>query len=185
MPQTVYDHGRMAGYSETPLPQKLGLKPGSRFGIFAAPKSIRATLGTLPDGVTTTDAARAASPLDVILCFAESRSALERLLPRAVRRLEPNGGLWVCWPKKASGVATDVTEADVRRLGLSAGLVDNKVCAIDEIWSGLRLVMRRVDRPKATRSPRIAERARSAAPKTSGATASPKPRAKITTKPRG
>ena len=144
----------MAGYSGTPLPQKLGLKPGSRFGTFAAPKSLAAALGTLPAGVTATDAARGSSALDVILCFAESRAALERLLPRAQRRLDPNGGLWVCWPKKASGISSDVTENDVRHLGLAAGLVDNKVCAIDAIWSGLRFVVRLADRPKPEKPPK-------------------------------
>jgi hypothetical protein len=143
----------MAGYSGTPLPQKLGLKPGARLGTLAAPKNFNATLGPLPHGVTVTDATRGASELDVILCFAESCAALHKLFRRAHGRLEPSGGLWVCWPKKASGVATDVTEASVRRLGLDAGLVDNKVCAIDEVWSGLRMVVRVSDRPKATRSP--------------------------------
>jgi hypothetical protein len=142
----------MAGYSGTPLPLKLGLKPGARFGLFAAPKSFAKALGALPAGVTVTDAARGAASLDVILCFVDSRAALERLLPRAQRRLDPSGGLWVCWPKKASGVVTDVSETDVRRLGLEAGLVDNKVCAIDDVWSGLRLVVRLADRPKAARS---------------------------------
>ena len=144
----------MAGYSGTPLAQKLGLKPGARFGSFAAPKNLGLRLGTLPQGVTLTDAARGASALDVILCFATSRAELVRLLPRARKRLDPNGGLWICWPKKASGVTTDVTEADVRKLGLDTGLVDNKVCAIDEIWSGLRMVVRVGDRPSAARSPR-------------------------------
>jgi hypothetical protein len=158
----------MAGYSGTPLPQKLGLKPGARFGAFAAPKHFGAALGALPQGVTLTDAARGVSPLDVIVCFTESASALMRLFPRAHKRLDPHGGLWVCWPKKASGIVTDVTETDVRRLGLSAGLVDNKVCAIDDVWSGLRMVVRVADRPRATSliSPaRPAERARSIKPK--------------------
>ncbi|HWZ88218.1 MAG TPA: hypothetical protein VNW92_05190 [Polyangiaceae bacterium] len=157
---------RMAGYSGTPLPQKLGLKPGARFGIFAAPKSFGATLGTLPPGVTWTDAARGTSSLDVIVCFARSRAELERLLPRAQRRLDPSGGLWICWPKKASGIATDVTEAEVRGLGLAAGLVDNKVCAIDEVWSGLRMVVRVADRPKALESA-PAQQPRAARPKSS------------------
>jgi hypothetical protein len=139
----------MAGYSGTPLPKKLGLVAGSRFGAFAAPKALRATLGPLPAGVTLVDAARGTSPLDVILCFAASRAELERLFPRAQRRLDPHGGLWLCWPKRSSGVSTDVGEADVRRLGLDAGLVDNKVCAIDEVWSGLRMVVRVAARPKA------------------------------------
>ena len=161
----------MAGYSGTPLPQKLGLKPGARFGIFAAPKNFSRVLGALPPGVTATDAARGTSTLDVILCFAASRSALERLLPRAHRRLDPNGGLWICWPKKASGIATDVTEAEVRQLGLARGLVDNKVCAVDDVWSGLRMVVRVADRPRALGAPRTPKRV-SAQPKTSGKTAS-------------
>jgi hypothetical protein len=161
---------RMAGYSGTPLPQKLGLKPGARFGVFAAPKNFGATLGALPAGVTWTDAARGTSSLDVILCFASSRAALERLLPRAQHRLDPSGGLWVCWPKKASGLSTDVTEAEVRRLGLAAGLVDNKVCAIDEVWSGLRMVVRVADRPKTLESAR-APKPRAARPKSSRETA--------------
>jgi len=139
----------MAGYSGTPLPQKLGLKPGARFGTYAAPADFARTLGALPPGVSQTDGARGRSPLDVIVCFAESRAALEKLLPRAQQRLDPSGGLWICWPKKASGRTTDVTEADVRRLGLAQGLVDNKVCAVDEIWSGLRLVVRLANRPSA------------------------------------
>jgi hypothetical protein len=142
----------MAGYSGTPLPRKLGLGPGSRFGVYAAPQGFGAALGALPQGVTLTDATRGKTALDVILCFADSRRALEQLLPRAQRRLDPNGGLWICWPKKASGIATDVTEADVRRLGLEAGLVDNKVCAIDATWSGLRMVVRLADRPPLTRA---------------------------------
>ena len=141
----------MAGYSGTPLPQKLGLKQGARFGALAAPKTFAKTLGPLPQGVKLSDAARGASLLDVIVCFVDSCAALERLLPRAERRLDPAGGLWICWPKKASGVVSDVTEADVRRVGLATGLVDNKVCAIDEVWSGLRLVVRVADRPKAKR----------------------------------
>jgi hypothetical protein len=139
----------MAGYSSTPLPRKLGLKPGSRFGIYGGPKDFGNALGALPRGVTVSRAMHGRTALDVILCFADSQRALERLLPRAQRRLAPTGGLWICWPKKASGIATDVTEAGVRRLGLEAGLVDNKVCAIDETWSGLRMVIRLADRPKA------------------------------------
>lgn len=137
----------MAGYSGSPLPQKLGLKPGARLGTYAAPKNLGALLGALPPDVTIKDGARGSSSFDVILCFAESQAALARSFPRAHERLDPHGGLWVCWPKKASGIATDLTENDVRALGLSAGLVDNKVCAIDEVWSGLRLVVRVANRP--------------------------------------
>jgi hypothetical protein len=143
----------MAGYSGTPLPQNLGLKPGARLGVLAAPKNLQQTLGPLPAGVTLTDATRGAATLDVILCFVESRAALERLFPRAQRRLDPSGGLWICWPKKASGIKTDVTETEVRKLGLAAGLVDNKVCAIDDVWSGLRMVVRLADRAKTAKRP--------------------------------
>ncbi|HEX7452612.1 MAG TPA: DUF3052 family protein [Polyangiaceae bacterium] len=146
----------MAGYSGTPLPQKLGLKAGARLGLMSAPKGFAQTLGALPPGVATSDATRGNSPLDVIVCFAPSRAELARLLPKAHKRLHPSGGLWICWPKKASGVVTDVSENDVRNAGLAAGLVDNKVCAVDEVWSGLRLVFRVQDRPKAggtTRTP--------------------------------
>jgi hypothetical protein len=138
----------MAGYSGTPLTQKLGLKANLRFGVWAAPDGFAQQLGALPAGVRVSDASRGASALDVIVCFVASLAELERILARARKRLAPDGGLWLCWPKKASGVKTDVGENDVRRLGLAAGLVDNKVCAIDEIWSGLRLVVRVRDRPK-------------------------------------
>ena len=139
----------MAGYSGTPLPQKLGLKAGARLGLMGAPQGFAQTLGALPPGVATSDATRGSSPLDVIVCFAPSRAELARMLPKAHKRLDANGGLWICWPKKASGVVTDVGENDVRNAGLAAGLVDNKVCAVDEVWSGLRLVFRVKDRPKA------------------------------------
>jgi hypothetical protein len=139
----------MAGYSGTPLAQKLGLKAGARLGLMSAPKGFARTLGALPPGVTTSDATRGSSELDVMVCFASSRAELVRMLPKAHKRLHPSGGLWICWPKKASGVASDVTENDVRNLGLAAGLVDNKVCAVDQTWSGLRLVVRLEDRPKA------------------------------------
>ncbi len=152
----------MAGYSGTPLPKKLGLKADGRLGTFAAPKNLGALLGALPKGVSVADGARGSSPFDVILCFADSRAALARLFPRALHaRLDPHGGLWVCWPKKSSGIPTDLTENDVRTFGLSAGLVDNKVCAIDEVWSGLRMVVRVANRTSAA----------AAAPKTSRKTA--------------
>jgi hypothetical protein len=106
-------------------------------------------LGVLPPGVTSSDATRGRAPLDVIVCFAASRADLVRMLPSARKRLHPGGGLWICWPKRASGLVTDVGENDVRSLGLAAGLVDNKVCAVDAVWSGLRLVVRLADRPRA------------------------------------
>jgi hypothetical protein len=137
----------MAGYSGTPLPKKLGIASGTRLGSWGAPAGFPSALGELPTGVTTSDISRGRRPLDVLLCFVRSRADLVRMLPVAKARLDPSGGLWICWPKKSSGVVTDVTEDHVRALGLASGLVDNKVCAVDEIWSGLRLVVRLKDRP--------------------------------------
>jgi hypothetical protein len=137
--------GPAAGYSGTPLVRKLGIKPGARLALIGAPEGFDATLGELPEGVATRQAAR--GPLDVIVAFFVDRSTLERRLTALRAALDPSGGLWVAWPKRASGVATDLTEDVVRELGLAAGLVDNKVCAIDAVWSGLRLVYRLADRP--------------------------------------
>jgi len=142
----------MAGYSGTPLPQKLGLKPGARFGLVKPPADFARTLGALPAGVAARAVSAGKSQFDVIVCFAPTMAELARRLPALKARLDPAGGLWIAWPKKtrkpASGLATDVTETDVRAVGLAAGLVDNKVCAIDDVWSGLRFVFRLVDRPK-------------------------------------
>ncbi len=135
---------RPAGYSGTPLPKKLGINEGSRVAFPGAPYGFAAPLGDLPDGVAVRRQVR--GPLDVIVFFTRSRKELTARLPRLRAALEPAGGLWIAWPKRASGVATDVTEDVVRELGLAAKLVDNKVCAIDETWSGLRLVIRRADR---------------------------------------
>jgi hypothetical protein len=134
-----------AGYSGTPLPRKLAIKPGARVALLGAPAGFEQTLGELPDGVTILRSAR--GPLDVIVSFQTQRADLERRLPPLRAALDPAGGLWIAWPKRASGVATDLTENVVRELGLAAGLVDNKVCAIDEVWSGLRFVYRLRDRP--------------------------------------
>jgi hypothetical protein len=136
-----------AGYSGTPLVRKLGINPGSRLGLLRAPGGFDTTLGELPYGVSVRRRAR--GPLDVIVAFYSRRSELEQRLPALRACLDPAGGLWIAWPKRASGVATDVSENVVRELGLAAGLVDNKVCAIDEVWSGLRLVFRLRDRPQA------------------------------------
>jgi hypothetical protein len=142
----------MAGYSGTPLPRKLGVKPGARMGLLRSPGDFSITLGALPDGVVISDAIRGKGPFDVVVCFARTLGELSRDLGVLVRKLDPAGGLWIAWPKKASGLATDVSEVEVRRLGLGTGLVDNKVCAIDDVWSGLRFVVRVVDRPKAKTS---------------------------------
>jgi hypothetical protein len=134
-----------AGYSGTPLPRKLGIKPGARLALVGAPDSFDATLGELPEGVAVRRRLR--GPVDVIVAFYVRRAELARRLGVLRDSLEPAGGLWIAWPKRASGVATDLDENVVRELGLAAGLVDNKVCAIDEVWSGLRLVYRLRDRP--------------------------------------
>ena len=136
-----------AGYSGTPLPQKLGIKPRSHVALVNAPAGFSRTLGALPTDARVESIRVDGQPHDVIVLFCANRRALERSFKAAARRLEPAGGLWVSWPKKASGVATDLTEDVVRAVGLAAGLVDNKVCAIDATWSGLRFVYRKKDRP--------------------------------------
>jgi hypothetical protein len=137
----------VAGYSGTPLPRKLGIKPGHRLGLIGAPEGFDATLGELPGDVAVRRRAR--GPLDVVVAFFVERVALERRVGALKGTLDPAGGLWIAWPKRASGVATDLDENVVRELGLAAGLVDNKVCAIDAVWSGLRFVYRVRDRPSA------------------------------------
>ena len=129
-----------AGYSQRSLVDKLGIKPGARIAILHAPRGYRATLGKLPRGVTVTSAARGV--LSFIQFFTVDRAILERQLPALLRVLAPDGALWVSWPKKASGVPTDMTEDVVRAIALPTGLVDVKVAAVDDVWSGLKLVRR-------------------------------------------
>jgi len=133
--------------SKTPLPQKLGIKPGSSLYVLNGPGQFLKMLEPIPDGVRFVSRAE---NLDLIVLFAASSADLGPF-DSLVNALEPSGGLWVAWPKKASGVPTDLSFEIVQQLGLSGGLVDNKVCAIDEIWTGLRFVHRRETRPK-TRS---------------------------------
>jgi hypothetical protein len=135
----------VAGYSGTPLSRKLGIKEGDRLAFPSAPAGFAELLGELPSG--TTVRSRVAGPLDVIVFFTRRRSELERRLPALRRAMDPAAGLWIAWPKRSSGVETDVAEGVVRELGLANRLVDNKVCAIDDVWSGLRLVIRLKDRP--------------------------------------
>jgi hypothetical protein len=139
-----------AGYSGTPLPRKLGVKPGARVALINAPDGFDATLGELPENVTVIR--RALRPCDLIVAFFARRAALVRRLPTLRDALDPAGGLWIAWPKRASGMATDLGEGSIRELGLRAGLVDNKICAIDETWSGLRFVYRLADRPSERRT---------------------------------
>ena len=130
-----------AGYSGTPLPRKLGIKPGHRVALLGAPHGFEAeTLGELPGDVRVTR--RAGGKADVIVSFHTRRAELERRLPALRALMVPAAGLWVAWPKRASKVETDITEDVVREIALPTGLVDNKVCAIDATWSGLRLVIR-------------------------------------------
>jgi hypothetical protein len=127
-----------AGYSGTPLPRKLGIKPGHRVALLGAPDGFE--LGELPDGVQLKR--RAAGKADVIVAFHTRGADLERRLPALRTLMDPAAGLWIAWPKRASKLGTDITEDVLREIALPTGLVDNKVCAIDETWSGLRLVIR-------------------------------------------
>ncbi len=134
-----------AGYSGTPLPTKLGIRPGSRVLLTGAPEGfVEDTLGPLPGVELHRRAGRA--PYDVVLVFAPDHRALAARFDPARRRLTTAGGLWVAWPKRSGALATDLDENVVREFGLATGLVDNKVCAIDATWSGLRFVVRLQDR---------------------------------------
>jgi hypothetical protein len=135
-----------AGYSGTPLPRKLGIGEGSTVAIVNDPGNALALLAPLPHGVTMTVDAESA---DVTLFFTRARSELAARIGKLGRAVFPDRALWIAWPKRASGVATDMTEDVVREVALPLGLVDNKVCAIDATWSGLRLVWRRERRTPA------------------------------------
>ncbi len=134
----------MAGYSGTPLPRKLGIKTGLRIAFVNAPDGFRDALGPLPDRVDVRGRAR--GPLDIVVFFTLDRAELARRMPRLRAALDPAGALWIAWPKRASKVPTDLTEDVVRELALAHRLVDVKVIAIDETWSGLKLVIRVPDR---------------------------------------
>ncbi|MEU7893918.1 hypothetical protein AB0B45_13750 [Nonomuraea sp. NPDC049152] len=127
----------MAGYSGTPLPQKLGIKPGHRVLVVDAPCDLDIPAYHRRPG---------REPYDVILIFCADAATLHQRFGKAAARLVKNGGLWVCWPKRAGGVPTDLSDDHVREYGLAQGLVDNKVAAIDGTWSGLRFVYRLADR---------------------------------------
>ena len=129
------------GYSGTPLPKKLGIKPGHRLLLLSAPEPFELDL---PEDVKVGRAARGKA--DVIVSFHTARADLARRMPKLREAMEPAAGLWIAWPKRASKVPTDLTEDVVRELALANRLVDNKVAALDEKWSGLRLVIRLKDR---------------------------------------
>jgi hypothetical protein len=131
-------------YSGTPLYKKLGIKEGARVSLVGAPEGFESALAPLPPGVSITTSVRATR--DIIVFFTSRRSMLERRFGALAGKLAPTGGLWIAYPKKASGVATDVTFEAVQATGLEAGLVDNKSIAVDEVWSGVRFVFRLEDR---------------------------------------
>ena len=135
----------MAGYSGTPLPQKLGIKPQFKVAFFELPGDVKTALKkTLSDCKLANDGQ---GQLDFAMIFINSQAKMQQQFPSFARRLAPAGILWVSWPKKTSGMVTDLNENDVRRIGLLAGLVDVKVCAVSEVWSGLKFVIRVKDRP--------------------------------------
>jgi hypothetical protein len=128
----------MAGYSKTPLPQKLGIQEGSRVRVINPPDHfLRDRLGVKY---------QAQKKADVVMLFVFNATELEKQLRRAKSFMEPHSGLWICWPKLAAGYPTDLVEDLIREIVLPTGLVDNKVCAIDDFWSGLRFVVRLKDR---------------------------------------
>jgi hypothetical protein len=131
----------MAGYSGTPLAKKLGIKEGHRVVLLGAPSGFADTLEPLPPVIVVTSLRGA--PADVVVLFVTKRAQLEGKLDAVRAAMTPSAGFWVAWPKKAAKVATDMTEQVVRDVALPTGLVDNKVCAIDDTWSGLRLVIRK------------------------------------------
>ena len=124
-----------------PLARRLGIAPGARVAALGAPAGLAAMLGEVP-----LRRGLAGGDLDVILLFARRRAQLEGRLPAALAALAQGGGLWLAWPKRSSGVQSDLGEALVRELGLATGLVDNRICAIDATWSGLRFMRRRAAR---------------------------------------
>ena len=132
-----------AGYSGTPLAKKLGIKDGCRLALIDAPDGFEKTLEPLPDGVTIRRQGR--GRLDVVVFFTKKQAELRKRFPKLAGALDSAGGFWIGWPKKASNVATDLSFNVVQEVGLDAGMVDNKICAIDETWSGLRFVVRKED----------------------------------------
>jgi hypothetical protein len=138
----------MAGYSGTPLPKKLGIKENFRIGFVNAPKTFTSLLGELPHNVRITS--RLSLPMDLVMLFVDREAKLAHQFARVAKTLAKNGMLWVAWPKRSSGVTTDLSFENVQRIGLDCGLVDVKICAINEVWSGLKFVYRLKDRNKSS-----------------------------------
>ncbi len=139
----------MAGYSGTPLPQKLGLKANEQVVLINAPKNYAELLGEIPPGVAFSEITKTGARF--VHLFSTKRSDLQKNLVALRKRLADDGTLWVSWPKKSAGVPTDVTEDVIRAVALPLGFVDIKVCAVDETWSGLKLVVRRANRKSITK----------------------------------
>jgi hypothetical protein len=135
----------MAGYSGTPLAKKLGLRPGARVVLLGAPKDVKAELADELAHCRRVE--RTGDAIDLAMIFAPTAASLSAAFPRCSSRLAPAGMLWICWWKRSSGRTTDLDEASVRAYGLNAGLVDVKVCAVSDLWSGLKFVVRLQDRP--------------------------------------
>ena len=135
----------MAGYSETPLAKKLGIKEGFRIGVVNSPKGFKKELGSLPEKVKIS-VGDLLKPLDLIIFFTDSQRTLKIEFPILAEKLSVNGMLWIAWPKKISSVSSDLSFDIVQQTGLQAGLVDVKICAVNEIWSGLKFVYRLKDR---------------------------------------
>jgi hypothetical protein len=136
----------MSGYSGTPLAKKLGIAAGCRLYLAAAPANYAALVAPLPEGVRTVS--RIGADTDLIHLFVTRRAELARALGASLRAMRADAILWVSWPKKSSGLASEITEDVVRELALPLGLVDIKVCAVDETWSGLKLVVRKSERDR-------------------------------------
>ena len=135
-----------AGYSGTPLAKKLGIKAGASVALVQPPEGFVATLEGLPERVSIHESLRGKARFDVLVWFPRTGADLRRRCDAIARRITSAGGLWIAWPKKTSGMQTDLSDATVRAIGLNTGLVDNKVCAISEVYSGLRFVVRVADR---------------------------------------
>jgi hypothetical protein len=134
----------MPGYSGTPLPKKLGLKPPMTLAAVGAPGAYRDWLGPLPEGVRI--ASKVAASPEAVHLFVTRRADMKKQLMALRKRLVPTGFVWVSWPKKSSGVETDITEDTIREVALPLGFVDIKVCAVSEVWSGLKIVIRKSER---------------------------------------
>jgi hypothetical protein len=143
----------MAGYSGTPLVQKIGIKPGHRIATVSEPSNFDQVLGPLPEGAAFVGST--AKNVDGIIAFETSVAQFKKHLPALANRIKEDGMIWIGWPKKASGVTTDLSENPIRDFALTLGLVDIKVCAIDDTWSGLKLVIRKENRAKGAKAAKV------------------------------